>query len=279
MDADAARDFIYRNARRVDRACFDRTDDLPDDLPAALAAYRNPDGGFGHALEADVRCATSQPLHTETALGLLRSAGVQSREWANAASDYLEALAGPDCALPTLTADAFDAPTAGHWNLEGATAPTLHRTYLLATYLHWHGADHPFAHRAREACAAALPNDRLDEAHVMIGAIAFAHEVMADRSLVERLITDLHGLPYFIAEPPIKQYGLTPLNFAPEPGRNPGFDAAHIRRHLEWLASEQLDDGGWPVRFDPVGAGALMEWRGRFTVEAITILRAWGYRD
>ena len=57
IDLDSARTFTYANARVLERH---RVAALIDGAPAepvvaALRAYRNPDGGFGHALEPDVR--------------------------------------------------------------------------------------------------------------------------------------------------------------------------------------------------------------------------------
>src|SRR5262245_38855892 len=74
-----ARDFLLGNARLVERAAFDvcSCNADADRLVDALAAYRNADGGFGHALEPDLRVPLSQPLHTEFALQTLMDAGVR----------------------------------------------------------------------------------------------------------------------------------------------------------------------------------------------------------
>src|SRR5438067_3802054 len=68
-----AADFIWRNARLVDRqrfvALFQGAPAEP--VVAALRAYQNADGGFGNALEPDKRCPDSQPVDVETALRLL----------------------------------------------------------------------------------------------------------------------------------------------------------------------------------------------------------------
>jgi hypothetical protein len=39
----------------------------------ALRGYRNPDGGFGHALEPDLRCPASQPAPTLSPMAASRS--------------------------------------------------------------------------------------------------------------------------------------------------------------------------------------------------------------
>ena len=43
----------------------------PEPLVTAIAAYQNADGGFGHALEPDLRGPESEPIPVWTALWLL----------------------------------------------------------------------------------------------------------------------------------------------------------------------------------------------------------------
>ena len=52
--------------------------DAPADaVAAAVIAYRNADGGFGHAMELDVRAPDSMPLHCEIALRALCDAQIR----------------------------------------------------------------------------------------------------------------------------------------------------------------------------------------------------------
>jgi hypothetical protein len=62
-DFDAAADFLAASARVLDRRVFERLFSGGAAAPVrdAVAAYRNADGGFGHALEPDCRAAASQP--------------------------------------------------------------------------------------------------------------------------------------------------------------------------------------------------------------------------
>ena len=76
-DFDAAVAFIAANARVLDWRRFQR---LFQDGPAApvrdaVAAYRNDDGGFGHALEPDCRAPGSQPAAAAMALRIMDEAG------------------------------------------------------------------------------------------------------------------------------------------------------------------------------------------------------------
>jgi hypothetical protein len=46
--------------------------------------------------------------------------------------------------------------------------------------------------------------------------------------------------------------------------------------HLDHLASQQQEDGGWPVTWEPPSESALLEWRGRLTVDAVMTLQNYG---
>src|SRR5215472_9113283 len=76
-DIEAAEQFLAANARVLERRRFERLFRSGDAGPVrdAVAAYRNPDGGFGHALEPDGRCPGSQPLAIDFALRVLLEAG------------------------------------------------------------------------------------------------------------------------------------------------------------------------------------------------------------
>ena len=73
-----ARSFIRRSARPLDLARWQyHFEDGPQEaVLRALAAYQNPDGGFGHALEADSFNPHSCPIQTLTAAAILREIGL-----------------------------------------------------------------------------------------------------------------------------------------------------------------------------------------------------------
>ena len=65
VSLERAADFLWRNARLLERTMFAQEflGGPPDAVLNALMAYRNADGGFGSALEPDVRAPGSMPLH------------------------------------------------------------------------------------------------------------------------------------------------------------------------------------------------------------------------
>lgn len=70
----AARDFIYQNARPLDlsRWQYHFENGSKEAVLNALSYYQNVDGGFGHALEADSWNPNSSPIQTWTATEILR---------------------------------------------------------------------------------------------------------------------------------------------------------------------------------------------------------------
>ncbi len=102
IDVDAAERFALENARLLDRH---RLAVLLHGAPvapvlAALRAYRNPDGGFAHALEPDVRGPESEPASTLRALEVLEEIGKSEDPMvADAALDFLDRA--PDRARAT----------------------------------------------------------------------------------------------------------------------------------------------------------------------------------
>jgi len=93
-----AADFIWRNARLLERAIFARVflDGSPQAVIDALAAYRNPDGGFGNALEADMRAPGSTPLACEVALRALHESDIRDPALASGMCEFLASVAERD---------------------------------------------------------------------------------------------------------------------------------------------------------------------------------------
>src|SRR5918996_4620435 len=90
-DLPAASQFIAATARVLDRRRFERHFDGgdPGRVRDAVAAYRNADGGFGHALEPDGRTPHSQPAAVALALQTLHEADAWDERLLAGACDWL----------------------------------------------------------------------------------------------------------------------------------------------------------------------------------------------
>src|SRR5687768_13485136 len=74
VSLDKARDFVYQHGVLWERALFAYLFEggSRERALGCLASYQNEDGGWGHALEHDVRAPVSNAMTTEHALALMR---------------------------------------------------------------------------------------------------------------------------------------------------------------------------------------------------------------
>ncbi|MBN1563530.1 MAG: hypothetical protein JXA10_06820 [Anaerolineae bacterium] len=116
---DRARTFIITQTRPLERTlyAYHFENGPAQAVYDALAAFQNPDGGFGHALEPDLRLPDSSALATTTALQILRELGAGSdHALVQGAMCYL--LRIYDAAYqtwPIIPANVDDAPHAPWW--------------------------------------------------------------------------------------------------------------------------------------------------------------------
>jgi len=246
---------------------------------AAVAAYRNPDGGFGHALEPDVRAPESMPLHCEIALRALRDAGIRDAALATGVAEYLGSIAEPDGPVPLVTRKILDYPRAAHWNDPQPTGDSPNPIAALAGLLLYQGITHPWLTRATAWCGQRLDHP-IGEAHEILAALTFldyAPDRPRARELAIQIARNAEHARWFILKPGSSDYGLTPLHLCPRPDAiaRPAFPDDLLNAHLDDLAARQQDDGGWPIAWTAPSAAAEMEWRGRWTLEALACLRGW----
>jgi hypothetical protein len=278
---DRAADFLWRNARLLERALFARTflGGPPDAVQSALRAYRNPDGGFGHALEPDVRAPASMPLHCEIALRAMRDAGVRDPELAGGVADFLASVAEPDGRVPIVLPAVLAHPHASHWAAPIFGGDSPNPTAALAGLLLDQGFGHPWLARAVPWCWERLARP-LADAHEVAAALVFlehAPERPRAAALAHAVAGAAEKAAWYLADPAAESYGVTPLHLCPTPDAiaRSAFPDALLEAHLDALAARQQPDGGWPIAFEPPGPGAACEWRGRWTLDALGVLRAW----
>ena len=282
-DFDAAAEFMAARARVLDRRVFQRLfqGGAAEPVRDAIAAYRNDDGGFGHALEPDLRTAASQPAAVEMALRVMDAADAWDERLVRGAIDWLTSIApsegGATFVLPTL----LQGPHAPWWVPAEGSPVSLIQTGEIAGVLYARGFAHPWRDGATEAMWRGI--DQLTEpmAYEMFGVLAFLQHV-PDRSRandalkrVGRLLFD-RGL--VALDPNAEGETHSPLDFAPLPGSiaRPLFDDATIEAHLDHLAGAQREDGGWTFNWPAWSPAAEADWRGFLTVDALRVLRANG---
>jgi hypothetical protein len=286
-DAFAAGDrFLLEQARLLERRLF-ATCFLgapAAGVAAALRGYQNPDGGFGHGLEPDVRCPASLPIDVEAAFQALAAAGTVDHDMVGAACDFLAATAaqaGAGGAVPPAFPVIESFPRAAHWT-EWTYEPGLNPTAGLTGLLYQLGVDHPWRARGTAYCWAQLEAGHLPaEAHSLSEVLVFLEHVPERERADEHaavLAKRLGETPMVQLDPDADGYGLTPLHFAPTAASRWRclFSDTQIGAHLDHLAGAQQPDGGWPISWEPPSAASALEWRGIVTLGALRTLTSYG---
>lgn len=276
----AAAPFLRQTARPLELRAYECLFEgaSHEGVAAALAAFRREDGGFGGALEPDVRTPNSQPLFVDFALKSLYQVGARATELGAGACAFLRSVSEPSGALPSVLPDALEHPRAGHW--QTLPPPSLALTFGIAGLLHWLEVEDAWLDTVTASCWSAL-GEPPDDAHALIGVLHFLEHAPPRPERETRLAHVLERLPaarWLSVDVPVEGYALTPLHLAPQPGApaRACFDDAQIEAHLDALADQQLEDGGWPLSWEPPGEAARAEWRGKWTLDALAVLDAYG---
>jgi len=283
-DFDAAAAFIAENARVIDQRRFERLFGGGTAQPVrdAVAAYRNDDGGFGHALEPDLRDPASQPAATEMALRILDESGGWDDELVRAACDWLESVAPAEGGAAGMRPSVTDWPHAPWWVPEDGNPASLIQTGMIAGRLHARGVRHPWLDRATETMWARLAEVTSPAPYDMFGILEFLQHV-PDRDRARRAFERVGPLilsrNLVTLDPEAPGEVHSPLSFAPEPDSlaRTLFDKPVIEAHLDHLAHGQRDDGGWTFNWPAWSPAAERDWRGFLTVDNLRLLRANGY--
>ena len=289
----ATDDFMATRARLLDRRRYallhDPTDAAADAARAALAAYRNADGGYGSGLEPDLRDTGSQPVAALHAFEVIEEVAPRAVPEAAALCDWLAAITLPDGGLPFALPIANPAGCAPFFAAVDPRVPSLHMTAMLAACAYRVAGhdksvrDHPWPVAAAEyVMRAARALDGAGHALEYRFVLAFL-DAAHDR--VDGAAAELRRLGAFLPASGVMPVAggaadeaMRPLDFAPEPDRpiRRLLTGDAIAADLDRLAAERADDGGWPVDWTAHSPAAALEWRGWSTVRARHLLRANG---
>jgi hypothetical protein len=275
-----AAEFIWNNARLLDRRRFAYhfLGEPSGAVRYALRAFANPDGGFGHGLEADLRTPHSQPVAVGVALAVLVEVGIEDRDFLVRCCEFLASVSRDDGSVPIVVPNALEHAHARHWGFEWP-ADSPNPTAGIAGWLHALGVRHRWLDRATDWCWQRVERPMYDAHDVreMLTFLEHAPDRERARRSVEPLRLCLDNIDLFHADPNADGYVLTPLFLAPSPDSiaREWFDDDLLDAHLSALRAKQLPDGGWPLNWTPPSDAAVLEWRGSETLQALITLRAW----
>lgn len=292
IDIDAARTFMDTHARLIDRRAVELLldDAPPEPLLTALAAYRNPDGGFGWALEPDLRVPGSQPVGALEALELLARIAPATSPLGKETCDWLDGAAFATGAIPFVIAGA-DAPgTAPWWAHADPAAASLHLTSAIGSAAHRVGrhdpavAGHPWVARATDWALREIASRPSLGSYELMYVLRLL-DVLAAADADPRATAQLERLAALIppsGELPVREGSddekLRLLDISQHPGTplRALLDASAVERALAELEAGQREDGGWTVDFPSSSPAAALEWRGIATLRALETLREHG---
>ncbi|MGM7670163.1 hypothetical protein [Microbacterium sp. A93] len=260
-----------------------------DGVLAALGAYRNPDGGFGHGLEPDVRSPHSEFLSTLTALDLLASWDLPDHPWVRSGLEWVASLSAVDGSVPFVTEPSLGWP---HAPWVQSTPGGSHLTYGFSAAALLTGFEGGWAEAAAEWCRLHLarfgdrrqPPDHDLPAYEAKYAVRFlSAESTRDPSthpVLSRLSTRLQAEGALHVAGGAQDERIHAIDLLHNPWSLPFPTDLPARlapdevvaQGRRWLAAGQQADGGWTVDWPAWCPAQGLEWRGLRTVEALEIL-------
>ena len=267
-----ARDFVYSNGALWERALFAYLfeEGALERVHRCLACYRNPDGGWGHGMEHDIRTPESHPLALEYILqAAARDVGFPAGTLFDDAAKWVESQRNDDGSLKN-PPSVLDYPHAPWWNQGGQTAPDS-----ITGNLHKLGKSTPSLLESTKKWAQSnLTLDRI-EANEWLFMAYHAYDYFmniddypdldAHRAATIRNIVDC------AARAPEKQYYVL-FTFAPTPESSVAKAAPPeiVARYLDYVESTQQDDGRWLDEHN------LPQWQPFATLIALLALKHYG---
>lgn len=289
-----AEHFVWLTARVLEQRLFAHhfLNGNADPVETALDAYRNEDGGYGHALEPDLRGPVSQPLHAGHALRVLDAIGRCGGQRVERVCRYLTSVSTSDGALPVIRPSQRGYPAAPFIPIVDDPPSELLATGPVVGLLHRNEVWHAWLFRATDFCWHAVESLRESHPYEVQAAVAFLDsapdrpraEAAADR--LGRLVRE-HRLAALDPErldthPVSPGYAPGEHHFPHDYAKTPHslarawFTDEEMERSLDFLTGEQQEDGGWPIRWRQWAPSAALEARPIVTIEALRTLRAYG---
>ena len=288
-----AESFLATQARPLERAlwAWAKGDGRVEAVRTELAAFRHPDGGFGHALEPDIQSPGSSVYATTVALQTLLDLGATADDplvaeaMAFLATRYQE----NHRAWAMVPSDLDTAPHAPWWELDENLKERLvnPRAEIVAYFLRWPGAlPHESALSLLGEILPGLAKRSEDlEQHELLCALRLLRAPLAraDRTRLESVLRDPVNRLVGRDAAAWSEYGLQPLWIAESPDAPYADELADaIAANVTWLVETQGENGAWSPAWDwsfidaNAWAKAKQAWQGILTVKTLRALQAHG---
>lgn len=285
--------FLITHARPLERALYRYYFESgpPETVLAELAAYQNPDGGFGSALEPDLRVSDSSVIATTVALQTLRALATPAdHPLVTGACAYLrDTYDARHGVWPIIPPNVDDAPHAPWWTYrDDPAAWLLNPRAEIAGYLCDYAQHFPpeMCKTVMDAVVAHLLTLREIEMHELLCVLRLFETPalpQGTRARIEDRLADL--LRITVERDPARwsSYNLQPLDVVPRPDA-PFADlfADILNANLAVRIDQQRDDGSWTTPatwgdlYPDTWPQAAREWSSILTLQYLRVLDAFG---
>jgi hypothetical protein len=294
-----AKNYLYTNGRPLDQRRFEYHFDGGSQAAVleAITAFQNDDGGFGRAIEPDLRTEASSVIGTSTAFGILREVDISARKSAvQLGIQYLlDSFEAEKGIWPIVPPEVENAPHAWWWSYEDSAKNFGNflvnpRAAIAGHMQHYCKLVPPdFLSKVKTAVLNELDN-YTDEIAIYdfecyLGlAEADNLEEEDELKIVQKLVK---LLPKSMESDPSRwgsSLAFKPLVAAPMPNSalSEHIDEKLIQANLDLEISSQLEDGSWPLGWDwsPIDQAAWnaaeRDWKGNIIVTKLRTFEAYG---
>ena len=280
--------YMKTNARSLERALYEYSFEggAVDEVVRQLLKYQNPDGGFGHGLEPDLRTPHSSALATTHALAILKNlpSNEKALELAHRALGFLADTYQADrVGWEIIPRIAEEAPRAIWWTYNGFDAYWGNPNADIVAYFMDYQTSFPYEKLEtvkRQALHYLLHESELTEMHEMLCYLNLNERLHEEEQLaIEQKLNQFLDQCVMTGEQ--QGYGARPLQVAGSPqSRYTSRYADHLPAELDGLMDEQGEDGAWAPnwtwhQYEEEWEQAREEWKGILTLQALRTLHAY----
>jgi hypothetical protein len=286
--------YLQIHARKLDLHLYECLFERADTQPALdeLRVYQNTDGGFGKALEPDLRLPDSSALATTVAFQYLAKINADADEIVSKAIHYLvSSYDNSRRGWVNIPPTANKYPRAPWWDYKGVLEwagwgnPSAEILGYLLQYADKVNDDSLLAALSEQAIQR-LAEITEPEQHEVKCYIRLYQR--ADKSLQIELYDRLAAQIKKLAKTDPKNwegYATTPLTFVDSPDSPFAnlFDKQVLLDNAEYLRKQLVEDSHWEPtwewgQFEEEWAQAKKDWNGKLTVENFELLKAFGVK-
>jgi hypothetical protein len=291
--------FLKSKARPIDRALFEHRFEggSAEKVVSALVAYQNEDGGFGQALEPDLRSPSSSADASGIGLNILREIGFPSEApMLQNAVHFLLATFNPETSTWRVAPqDVNQHPHAPWWHDEEGGLERNFDGYRVIPRAKIVALLHHYADLVPGNWLSNLTEQTVSDIETidplgsgggddLVYALSMAEEGAVPEAFRTRVMARLRAVvPEVVSLDPAEwdTYCISPLKIVHSP-QSPVADLIWeaIQEHLNYQIDHQTPEGAWdPVWswgdfYPQVWPQARVEWQGYLTLETLTTLKA-----